>query len=89
MFVAVYYRSEVNLSPFREKLERKSKRIDMLTVCDQLKNNALLETVGGIEWVSILEDYVPTSTAIAHHCNKVRSLALQRKFIGEMTGYLD
>ena len=71
------------------KLERKSKRIDMLTVCDQLKNNALLDTVGGIEWVSILEDYVPTSTAIVHHCNKVRSLALQRKFIGEMTGYLD
>ena len=71
------------------KLERKSKPIDMIAVCDQLKNNALLETVGGIEWVSILEDYVPTSTAISHHCNKVRSLALQRKVIGEMTGYLD
>ena len=71
------------------KLERKEKRIDMLTICDQLKNNSMLDDVGGVGWISLVEDYVPTSTVISHHCNKVRSLSLQRKFIKDMSGYVD
>ena len=71
------------------RLERKDKRIDMLSVCDSLKNKSMLDDVGGIEWVSTVEDYEPTATVISHHCDKIRSLSLQRKFISKMNDYVD
>ena len=65
-------------------LKRKDKQIDALSVADELRNKNQYENVGGLEGISIMEDYIPTSTAIAHHCRKVKSLAIKRKYITTM-----
>ena len=70
-------------------LIKKDKRIDMLTMCDSLKNNSTLEDIGGVDFLSLVEGFVPTSQALGHHCNRVRTLSLQRKFIDEMGGYVN
>ena len=69
-------------------LLKKDKRIDMLTLSDHLKNKNILDDMGGIDFISLVEDFVPTAEALSHHCNRVRTLSLQRKFIQEMGGYV-
>ncbi len=76
------YKTAVNLV-------EQEKSIDMLSLCDELRNTNKLEEVGGVEWVSVVEGYAPTSQAITHHCDKIRSLAIQRSFIGKMTRYIE
>ena len=70
-------------------LLKKDKRIDMLTLSDHLKNKNILDDMGGIDFISLVEDFVPTAEALSHHCNRVRTLSLQRKFIQEMGGYVN
>ena len=40
--------------------------IDILGLADRLRQDNELEPAGGIEYLSQLEDFVPTATAIAH-----------------------
>jgi replicative DNA helicase len=65
-------------------LREKDSPIDVISVSEELKNLDLLEKMGGIEQLSVIEDYMPTATAITHHCRKVKSLAIKRKFIAKM-----
>jgi|TARA_B110000438_G_scaffold31065_1_gene30580 replicative DNA helicase len=65
-------------------LARKDKSIDVLSIADELKNKNQYENVGGIEAVSLMEDYMPTSTSIAYHARKVKACAIKRKFITKM-----
>ena len=65
-------------------LEGNGKPIDVISVSEELKNLGLLDKTGGIEELSLIEDYVPTATAISHHCRKVKALAIKRKFLATM-----
>ena len=67
-----------------ESLSKKGKPIDVLSVSEELKNSGSLDRVGGLEQLSVIEDYMPTSTALSHHCKKVKALAIKRKFIQQM-----
>jgi replicative DNA helicase len=69
-------------------LKRKNKPIDALSVADELRNKNQYDKVGGLDGVSIMEDFMPTSTTIAHHCRKVKALAIKRKFITQMEGIM-
>ncbi len=65
-------------------LSENSKPIDVISVSDELRNADKLEKIGGIEQLSLIEDYIPTATAVSHHCRKVKALAIKRKFLATM-----
>ena len=41
--------------------------IDMLGLADRMRQSNELEPAGGIAYLSQLEDFVPTATAVSHH----------------------
>lgn len=55
--------------------------IDALTLADRLKKKNELEEIGGIEYLSLLEDFVPTSTAVVHHSKILREKKILRDLI--------
>lgn len=55
--------------------------IDVITLADCLKEKNLLEKVGGIEYLGLIEDYVPTSTAVMHHSKIVKNKSVKRAVI--------
>jgi replicative DNA helicase len=63
-------------------LADRGRAIDILTVGDALKERGELERVGGIAYLSSIQDAVPTSAAIDSHAKIVRSKAMVRKVIG-------
>ena len=55
--------------------------IDILGLADRMRQNNELEHVGGINYLSQLEDFVPTATAITHHAKIVREKKILRDLI--------
>lgn len=55
--------------------------IDVLTLTDQLKNNGLLDMIGGASYLSELTNYVPTAAHIEQYAGIVSQKALRRKLI--------
>jgi len=55
--------------------------IDVLTLCDVLSARDSLTEVGGIEYLSLLEDYIPTTTAVTHHSKIVKDKSIVRAVI--------
>ena len=61
------------------------KNVDLITLCDQLKSEGLLELVGGVVYLGQLVDFVPTSANIRHYANIVKEKGIQRKLIRNAT----
>ena len=59
--------------------------IDVLTLADQLRKKNELEEVGGIEYLGLLEDFVPTATAVVHHAKILREKKVLRDLIQTAT----
>ena len=59
--------------------------IDLLTLSDRLRKNEDLETVGGVEYLSQLEETVPTAAAISYHCKMIRERKILRELINTAT----
>ena len=59
----------------------KTTNIDVLTLADSLKSRGKLEEIGGLEYLSKLEDYVPTATAVMHHSQIVKHKSIARAVI--------
>ena len=59
--------------------------IDILGLADRMRQNNELETIGGINYLSQLEDFVPTSTAVSHHAKIVREKKILRDLIQTAT----
>ncbi|SVE14302.1 uncharacterized protein METZ01_LOCUS467156, partial [marine metagenome] len=55
--------------------------VDILGLADRMRQNNELEHVGGINYLSQLEDFVPTATAITHHAKIVREKKILRDLI--------
>ncbi len=77
----------------REQFEA-NEPIDVLALADKLKRKNELEEVGGIEYLTLLEDFVPTSTAVVHHAKILREKKILRDLIETATeivssGYSD
>ncbi|HAK37538.1 MAG: replicative DNA helicase [Nitrospinaceae bacterium] len=59
--------------------------IDILGLADRMRQNNELESIGGINYLSQLEDFVPTSTAVTHHAKIVREKKILRDLIHTAT----
>ncbi|MDP7557608.1 MAG: replicative DNA helicase [Nitrospinaceae bacterium] len=55
--------------------------IDILGLADRMRQNNELDSVGGINYLSQLEDFVPTATAVTHHAKIVREKKILRDLI--------
>lgn len=63
--------------------------IDVVALADKLRRKNELEEVGGIEYLTLLEDFVPTSTAVVHHAKILREKKTLRDLIETATEILD
>jgi len=68
----------------REQFEA-NESIDVLTIADRLRKKDELDNVGGLEYLSFLEDYVPTATAVNHHAKILREKKILRDLIQTAT----
>jgi replicative DNA helicase len=56
----------------------KNEPIDLITLTDELKKNDELEAVGGIAYLSLMVNMVPTAANVKYHSHIVREKALLR-----------
>ncbi|MBC8283694.1 MAG: replicative DNA helicase [Nitrospinae bacterium] len=68
----------------REQFEA-NEPIDVLAIADRLRKKDELDNVGGLEYLSLLEDYVPTATAVSHHAKILREKKILRDLIQTAT----
>ena len=68
----------------REQFEA-NEPIDVLALADRLRKKDELDNIGGLEYLSLLEDYVPTATAVAHHAKILREKKILRDLIQTAT----
>jgi replicative DNA helicase len=68
---------------FNEMADMFDKRepIDLITLMQRLKDNKLLDEVGGIAYLNSLDDIVPTPAHIGHYLNTVIDKWLLRKMV--------
>jgi len=59
----------------------KNEPIDLITLTDQLKKNNELEAVGGIAYLSLMVNMVPTAANVKYHSHIVREKALLRGLV--------
>jgi replicative DNA helicase len=62
------------------------KAIDLITVQQNLKDRQLLDQVGGIAYLSQLQDAVPSAANLSYYLDHVREKYLLRKLIQTCTG---
>lgn len=55
--------------------------IDILTLSDQLKNEGLLDTIGGASYLTELTNFVPTAAHVERYAEIVANKALRRRLI--------
>ena len=60
--------------------------IDLITLQQRLKDNQLLEQVGGIAYLSVLPDTVPSAANLSYYLEIVREKYLLRKMIHVLHG---
>jgi replicative DNA helicase len=63
------------------KLYNKHSPIDVLTLSDQLKNDNLLESVGGAAYLTELTNFVPTASHVNEYADIVATKAMRRRLI--------
>ena len=59
--------------------------IDVLSLAEKLRKKSELEAVGGMDYLDLLEDFVPTATAVVHHAKIVREKKVLRELIETAT----
>jgi replicative DNA helicase len=63
------------------KLYEKHRPIDVLTLSNQLKEDGLLDIVGGASYLTELTNYVPTAAHVEHYAEIVAQKAIRRRLI--------
>lgn len=64
-----------------KKIYDLSKPIDYITLTDELEREGLLESVGGIDYITTLTNVLPSATNYKHYCDIVKRDSLLRKII--------
>lgn len=62
-----------------------NKNVDLVTLTNKLKNENLLEKVGGVAYISSIIDFVPTSANVEHYAHIVKEKGVLRKLIQNAT----
>lgn len=63
------------------KLYEKHHPIDALTLSNQLRDDGLLDTIGGASYLTELANYVPTAAHVEHYADIVAGKAMRRRLI--------
>jgi replicative DNA helicase len=63
------------------QLYNQHESIDVLTLADKLKNNGLLESVGGPAYLTELTNFVPTAAHVEQYADIVAQKAMRRRLI--------
>lgn len=63
------------------KVYQKSIPVDFVTLTDQLEKEAILEKVGGIDYIMTLTNTVPSAANFKHYCDIVKADSIRRKLI--------
>ncbi len=66
-------------------LYHQRKNVDLITLSDRLRDNGVLEKVGGVPYLSKLADMVPTSANIEHYSEIVKAKGILRSLIKNAT----
>ncbi|MDP8212275.1 MAG: replicative DNA helicase, partial [Candidatus Zapsychrus exili] len=64
------------------------KNVDLVTLSDKLKSNGTLEQIGGVTYLSVLMDFVPTSANVEHYVQIVKEKGILRKLIKSATNII-
>jgi replicative DNA helicase len=64
-----------------KKLYEKHSPIDVLTLSNQLKEDGMLDVVGGAAYLTELTNYVPTAAHVEHYAEIVSQKAIRRRLI--------
>ena len=64
----------------------KSEPVDMVTLVEELKRRKELEGVGGVSYLTTLDQYVASAGNVEHYCKIVREKATLRRLIDVGTG---
>jgi replicative DNA helicase len=82
----MFYR-EANRRLYRAmvRLFERGDVIDVITVSEELKKTAELESAGGFDYLGALVDAVPTAANIEYHARIVRDKALLRRLVEQAT----
>lgn len=64
-----------------KKLYEKHSPIDVLTLSNRLKEDGLLDTIGGASYLTELTNYVPTAAHVEHYGEIVAQKAIRRRLI--------
>lgn len=62
-----------------------NKPVDLLTLCNELKERNILEEIGGASYLTAMVNSVPTAANIKHYANIVKEKALLRTLINNST----
>lgn len=76
-----YSQAHQNIYSSMMKIYQNSKPIDFITLSDQLERDKILEKVGGLEYITILTNVVPSAANFKYYCDIVKSDSLRRKLI--------
>ncbi len=61
------------------------KNVDLITLSDYLKNQGMLDSVGGVTYLTELADFVPTAANARFYMDIVKEKGIQRKLIKNST----
>ncbi len=64
-----------------QKLYEKHRPIDALTLSNQLKEDGMLEMVGGASYITELASFVPTAAHVEHYADIVGQKSMRRRLI--------
>ncbi len=64
----------------------KSEAVDMVTLVEELKRRKELEAVGGVTYLTTLDQYVASAGNVEHYCKIVREKSILRRLIEVGTG---
>jgi replicative DNA helicase len=67
----------------------KQKKIDILTVAEELNSRGAIEQVGGSAYLTTLSDFVPTSANCMHYARIVREKSILRMLVSSSTNIID
>ncbi len=67
------------------KLYNERKNVDLITLSDELKSQGALEEVGGVSYLTVLIDFVPSAANVEYYARIVKEKNIQRQLIQNAT----
>lgn len=76
-----YSQAHQSIFDTMQKIYQKSTPVDFVTLADQLDKSKILDKVGGLEYITVLTNVVPSAANFNHYCEIVKSHSVIRKLI--------